>query len=180
MPVKTVKNPDDIENLRDRVRKAAVRTRRELATIPDEPMEALHLLKLAEFGYDPLKGGRRLNLIEQLNQTFTNMATLAAAQRLLKRFPKCRERGLSLRLGTSRGRDIESIGNKLVEAEVFAAVRPSNNSKLSRDIDNLLQTKADNRFVFLYCPAGEPSKRCVEKAKNAKIEIWPLTMEEVM
>ena len=75
---------------------------------------------------------------------------------------------------------MESIVPNLAEAEVFAAVHPCNNSKLSKDIDRLSQSKADNRFVFFYCPSGEPSKRCVEKAKNAKIEICRLTNTEVM
>ena len=68
MPVETVKNLDDVEKLRQRVRNAAACTRGKLAELPDDPMEALHLLKLEEFGHHYLFDGR-LNLIEQLNQS---------------------------------------------------------------------------------------------------------------
>ena len=51
-------------------------------------MEALHLIKLEEIGHHYLFDGR-LNLIEQLNQSFATMASLAAARRLLDRLPSC-------------------------------------------------------------------------------------------
>ena len=88
MPVETVKNLDDVEKLRQRVCNAAACTRRKLADLPDDPMEALHLIKLEEFGHHYLFDGR-LNLIEQLNQSFATMASLAAARRLLDRLPSC-------------------------------------------------------------------------------------------
>ena len=69
MPVETVKSLDDIEELRRRVRNAAVRTHCKLTSLPDHPMEALHMLKLGEFGHHPLEN-HRWNLIEQLNQIF--------------------------------------------------------------------------------------------------------------
>lgn len=74
MPVETVKTLDDIAKLRCKVRKAAALTRVKLAKIPDDPMEALHTLKLDEHGYHLLED-RRWNLIEQLNQTFHIMAS---------------------------------------------------------------------------------------------------------
>ena len=182
MPVETVKNLDDIEELRQRVRNAAVRTRLELATILADLMEAVHTLKFCAYGFDPLVEAKRLNLIEQLNQTFTNMATLAAAQRLLKRFPECREHGLRLRLGTSRGRDIESIDSNLVEAEVFAAVRPSNNGKLTKDINRLAGSTADNRFVFFHCPSqcDNPGQQHSLEREDPVVQVWALGKEEVM
>ena len=177
MPAVTIKNLDDIEERRQQVRKAAALTRVKLADLPDDPMETLHTLKLCELGHHPLDD-RRWNLIEQLNQTFHTMASLAVAQRLMDRFPYCG--GLRLNPATASGRDVESIVPNLAAAEVFAAVRPSNNSKLSEDIDKLSQSKADNRFVFFYSPFGEPSGRCVDKAKDANITICRLTKAEVM
>jgi hypothetical protein len=96
----------------------------------------LHTLKFERFGCDPLEeNDRRLNLIEQLNQSFHMMTHLAAAQRLLQCFGNCG--GLPLNMGTNPGRDIASNHPNVVEAEVFAAVRPTNNGKLHKEITKL-------------------------------------------
>ena len=47
------------------------------------PLEFLYQMKFEEIGCDPFDSTRRLNLIEQLNQTFTYAASLKAAEYLL-------------------------------------------------------------------------------------------------
>lgn len=75
---------------------------------------------------------RQLNLIEQLNQTWTYLVTLGAALYFL--FVRHSDvGGFSLNLGTAAGTDIESVAPNQVVAEAFAVVHPSNNRKLAKD-----------------------------------------------
>ena len=106
MPVEIVKDFLKIECLQNKVSSAAHLTRVELHKLPADPMEALYGVKFKKYGYHYLKDDR-LDLVEQLNQSFTVMASLAAARRLLSKFPDCG--GLRLNLATTRGWDIESI-----------------------------------------------------------------------
>ena len=76
-----VHNLDQIQYLRGQVRGAALLARQKLNTLSSDPMEALYTLKFEKHGHHPLKV-HELNLIEQLNQTFTVMASLAAARHL--------------------------------------------------------------------------------------------------
>ena len=182
MPVEIVNNPCQIERLQQRVRNAARHTRAALDALSTDPMEALYMIRFNEFGHHPLED-RPLNLIEQLNQTSTIMASLAAARHLLERFPNCG--GLRLNPGARRGRDIESIslneeGFHLVEAEVFAAVDPANNDKLNKDIARLAGSKAECRFVFFYCPGISPGLQCPQAAADTGIEVWALGRDDVM
>ena len=69
----------ELQHLQEQVRRAAHLTRTRLETLNLDSMGALYTLKFEECGYHPVSG-HQLNLIEQLNQTFTVMAALAAAR----------------------------------------------------------------------------------------------------
>ena len=69
-------------------------------------IHALAILKFSESGRDPLDHKRPLNIIEQLNQSFTYLASIAAARWLLEHHPSCAP--LILNLGTTSGPDIIS------------------------------------------------------------------------
>lgn len=56
-------------------------------------------------------------------------------------------------LGTSSGRDIESVEPDLVAAEVFSATRPNSNQKLRKDIAHLANDPARHRYVFFAAPS---------------------------
>lgn len=114
-------------------------------------LDALALLKFTEAGRDPLQEARSLNLIEQLNQTFTYLASIAAARWLFANHPECES--LTLNLGTSRGFDIESACGKFV-AEVSAVTKPSSNNKLNKDVAKMATSSAPNRFVFYMSPVA--------------------------
>ena len=177
MPVRTVNENADIENLQQRIREAATQTRAVLNDLPADPMAALHTLKLEEFGYHYMAVGR-LNLIEQLNQSFTIMASLAAARHLLDWFPDCG--GLRLHLATSPGRDIESLHPDVVEAEVFAAVDHKKAGKLGKDIKRLAESTAVNLYVFFYCPEYRVGRRRDLELPDSRVQVWALGRDEVM
>jgi hypothetical protein len=94
-------------------------------------MALMKALRFETVGHDPLTGDP-LNLIEQLNQTFTILVTLRAIERLIELYPNAG--GFQLALSTSSGRDIESVKPGLVAAEVFSATRPTSNQKLKKDL----------------------------------------------
>ena len=179
-----VHSRSQIQSLQEQVRDAARLAREELNTLSTDPLEALHRLRFEKCGYHPLKG-HELNLIEQLNQTFTVMASLAAALHLIKWFPQ--SGGLRLHLGTESGRDIESIRpNKMekveVEAEVFAAVHPNNNGKLKADVKRLAKSRAASRYVFFYAPSHShsPGRQCSLEQLDSNVKVWALGRQEIM
>jgi hypothetical protein len=158
MPVETVNSEQDLEQLRARIGEAA---RASLSALCElcalDPIEVLARLKFSEIGRHPLED-RSLNLIEQVNQTFTYLASIAAAAEIARRHPGAWP--IELRLGTAEGSDVlsQSAG---VAAEVFAAVRPGNNDKLRKDIDKVSRTSEQHKYVFFYCP-GEANPAPLE------------------
>jgi hypothetical protein len=128
---------------------SAARTAKWLADHAGEPMALLRSLRFETVGHDPLTGGP-LNVVEQLNQTFTILVTLRAIERLIELHPEAG--GFRLALGTSSGRDIESVTPELVAAEVFSATRPTSNQKLKKDIARLQADPARHRYVFFAAP----------------------------
>ena len=76
--------------------------------------------------------------------------TLSAVQELWSLHPSARS--FDLCLGTSGGTDISSEADGGVAAEVFAAVSPTNNQKLAKDVVKVAQTEAAYKYVFFSCP----------------------------
>jgi hypothetical protein len=116
---------------------------------------------------------RPLNLIEQLNQTWTCLVTLRALPVLFDRHASAG--GFHLNLGTASGTDIKSVACGVVAAEVFAAVHPKNNRKLEKDLKKLAHEcpDAQNRYVFF----GAPGYERQHKLKIVDgIEVWAINV----
>lgn len=76
-----VRSIDEIEPLLDQVRKAAERTAKALAELPTaglDGIEILRRLKFTEMAWHPIELEQPLNLIEQVNQTWTVLVSLKA------------------------------------------------------------------------------------------------------
>ena len=116
----------------------------------ETPLAAFARLKFTEAGHDPLNVSRPLNFIEQLNQTFTYLASVEAARWLLTHHPACAP--LVLSLGTLSGFDIQSECGQFV-AETFAVTHPGSNDKLRKDVAKMQTTVAAHRFVFYISPS---------------------------
>ena len=71
-----------------------------------DPLKLLYRIKFDKIGFDPLNQQRSLNLIEQVNQTFTYLASFKADRLLFSWHPALDS--LTLNLGTVSGKDIES------------------------------------------------------------------------
>jgi hypothetical protein len=139
----------DAEAMYDQLLASAAGTAEWLRAFTGEPMALLKALRFELVGKDPLTG-EDLNVVEQLNQTFTILVTLRAVERLIELHPDAG--GFQLALGTSSGRDIESVAPNLVAAEVFSATRPNSNQKLKKDLERLKIDSAPHRYVFFAAP----------------------------
>lgn len=151
-----IKTQSDIDACLEKIRESAEQAQarvRQLATA-GHPSSFLYQMKFEEIGCDPMDPARRLNLTEQLNQTFTYVASFKAASNLLRGHPPFK--ALTLNLGTTSGWDIESHENGGLVAEVFAAVNPRNNRKLDKDIKKVAAAKVRHRYVFFMCPGIDP------------------------
>ena len=155
------------------LRASAAATHSALATaVADaDPLRALARMKFEPLGHDPLDRSRRLNLIEQLNQTFTYLAAFRAAEILFERHPVVG--ALMLNLGNVSGWDIESPEDGGIVAEVFAAVTPTNNQKLTADVKKLLLADHAHRYVFYMCP-GLPPGQVPHKLAGERVRVWSL------
>jgi hypothetical protein len=118
----------------------AKKTAKKLASLFNKThgMKMLGLLKFEEIGNDPLIANSPLNFVEQLNQTFTYLASIRASRHIFD--TEQRVKKITMHLGSSKGSDLvmkNGIGKTLGLAEVFAAVDHTNNGKLKKDIEKV-------------------------------------------
>ena len=153
MPRVVVNTYQEIDALAESISQSAAETARRLAALASahRGLDLLHTLRFEPLGRQPL-GTEPLNLIEQLNQTFTYLVSFAGARYLFREFPNGAP--YTLNLGPTAGPDIVSRDRQIV-AEVFAAVDPENNDKLADDIQRVRRYDAAYRFVFYYSPGHE-------------------------
>jgi len=183
-------NVNEIPPIRDQIRAAAAATRHNpLCNLDVDEMEALYTLKFGPNGNHPLNGNG-WNFIEQTNQTFTIMATLAAAEYLLNEYPECG--GLELRLANAPGRDIRSVNPNVVEAETFTVGEALFRRELRYDINRFIGAEAENCFIFYYCHANEGNQQeQMEQQmdleqhytlgdRGPEVQIWRLSREQIM
>jgi len=129
-------------------------------------------LRFTAFGRHPIED-RALNLTEQINQTFTYLASFAAAEEISRRHPSALP--IRLNLGTASGSDLESPSAG-VAAEVFAAVNRHNNRKLEKDIERVAGTTARHKYVFYYCPGDD----CARDRNDLSVNLVPLSEEQIL
>jgi hypothetical protein len=154
--IRTIHTVAEAEKMHAQLIESAARTAAWLKSFDGEPMALLKALRFATVGHNPLTGDP-LNVVEQLNQTFTILVTLRAIERLIALHPEAG--GFRVALGTSRGRDIASVVPALVAAEVFSATKPTSNQKLKKDIARLTIDLARHRYVFFAAPGYLPGRQ---------------------
>jgi hypothetical protein len=112
-------------------------------------------IKFTKLGKDPLTG-EALNLIEQINQTYSNLVALAAVRDLLKRYP---EKAFMLHLGAKAGYDVQSSDGE-VAAECFAVTSVSSNDKMNKDCKKLMMSEA--KYKYIYFRSNEDSEQTLQ------------------
>lgn len=146
-----ITTPADLESIEISATRSAEHALRQLASCSGpNALQILWRLKVEAIGCDPMNTSRPLNLIEQLNQTFTYIASARATRILLENHPEAAP--FTLNLGTAAGSDIASDNEGGIAAEVFAAVNTSSNRKLAKDIAKVSGSTARFKYVFYMCP----------------------------
>ena len=100
-------------------------------------------IKFGKIGRDPLTGCE-LNLIEQINQMYSDIVALSAVQDLLGLHPR---KKFEMHLGPTAGYDIQSTDGEVI-AECFAATSVNSNDKMNKDCCKL--SKAQAMYKYLY------------------------------
>lgn len=159
----------DAEQMHAQILEGATRTAAWLRSFDANPMSLLRKLRFETVGHDPLTG-EPLNVVEQLNQTFTILVSLRAVEKLIELHPEAG--GFRLALGTSSGRDIESVEPELVAAEVFSATRPSSNDKLRKDIARLAGDPARHRYVFFAAPTYATGRQTQLEENASGVQVF--------
>ncbi|HQR50154.1 MAG TPA: hypothetical protein PKW44_00780 [Methylophilaceae bacterium] len=172
MKIRTIRNQNEVDELVATIARSTEYARTQLARIAAENdgLQALWSIKFSPMGCNPLDFGSPLNLIEQVNQTFTYLASAKAVQLLLELHPQ--HAPFTVNLGTSPGSDIESENGTLA-AEVFAAVNTSNNKKLAKDRAKVSKTNAQLKYVFFMCPDYEAGRQ-QNLEREAGVMVWSL------
>jgi len=172
----TLTRESQIEEFKDTLRASAEETQLRIAELAGEsdPMDFLFRLKFERLGCDPLNSSRELNFVEQLNQTFTYLASFSAAEFLFERHPTIET--LKLNLGTDSGWDLETTDDGGIAAEVFAAVTPRNNRKLAEDIKKVAAAATRHRYVLFVCPSHEAGPYKCRTAPGG-VTVWSLGLD---
>jgi hypothetical protein len=147
----TVHSVADAEALADEVRAAADYAQEWLFGRIGDPVGLLRQMKFEPVGFHPISHGP-LNLVEQINQTWTFFAAIAAAKQLLVLHPEAGGFRLAPGAHAALPLDIMSEAEGLVGAETFAAVSPRNNDKLQKDLAKLQGRLETHRYVFFLSP----------------------------
>ena len=127
-------------------------------------------MKFDTIGFHPI-GDHALNVVEQINQTFTYAVAIAAARKLLLLHPEAEGFILAPGADKSQPLDIMSEAKGLVGAETFAAVTPHNNGKLTKDLKKLAGCTEKHRYVFFASPRFPGTVR-LPQFEHDGIEVW--------
>jgi hypothetical protein len=166
MSIITLCSPADIYDALQRIEQSATRAQKALSALPRAPLEAIAALKFEPIGSHPLEE-RPLNIIEQVNQTFTYLVAVKAADLLMQWHPEAEGFRLAPGAHAPRGTlDVESLAPGVVGAETFAAVRPENNRKLANDLAKLAGRSERHRYAFFMSPTFPRTERLPGKERD--------------
>lgn len=166
----TVRTERDADDLMDLIRASALRAQDWLSAQKGEPLDILKRMKFDPIGFHPIEG-RALNLVEQINQTWTYAVAIAAARQLLRLHPDVGGFDLAPGAHASLELDIMSVEAGLVGAETFAAVNPSNNLKLTKDLRKMAARSERYRYVFFMSPKFPGNARRPQFERGG-VEVW--------
>lgn len=163
---------DEIQLLKQKVLKMMDSAMDEIRKTHDS-IELFKEMKFGQLGFTT--EGRRDNIIEQVNQSFTILMSCFVAKHY---FPEATY--FSFALGNSSGRDmtVYDYNDKVIaEVEIFTAVKANNNGKLRKDVNRLRDAKtiADGcRRVVCYSAQKECKMKHMPGDEKVEVKYWPL------
>ena len=168
-PYLTIRSEADVDRYLERLKTAAARAVGWLCGQQGDPLDLLRRMKFAEIAFHPIED-RPLNLIEQVNQTWTYAAALAAARQLLRLHPKVG--GFKVAPGAHMAIPLDVMSfDGMVGAETFAAVNPRNNGKLAKDVGEMAQRTELHHYVFFNSPLFPALQRLPDFEKGG-VQVW--------
>jgi hypothetical protein len=165
-----VRTMEDIDRYLGLISQAAAKVRDWFAAQTGDPLDMLRQMKFETVGFHPIEG-HALNLVEQINQTWTYTVALAAARQLLVLHPEAGGYQLAPGAYASAPLDIMSEAKGLVGAETFAAVDPRNNRKLALDLDKMAARCEQHRYVFFFSPKFVGARRLTQFERDG-VQVW--------
>lgn len=169
-----VQTAADVNRYMDQLRASARRVQQWVAAHSGDPLDLLRAMKFDAIGYHPIED-RQLNLIEQVNQTWTFAVALAAARQLLALHPDVGGFRLAPGAHASIPLDIMSEADGQVGAETFAAVSPRNNGKLAADLAKMALRQEIYRYVFFMSPRYPKAER-LPQFERYGVQVWSVTL----
>ena len=161
---------EDADRLMITLRNSAARVHDWVAAQTGDPLDMLKHMKFDPVGFHPIED-RPLNLVEQINQTWTYVVAIAATRQLLLLHPDAGGFHLAPGAHASLALDIMSDAEGLVGAETFAAVTPRNNGKLEGDLTKLASRLERHRYVFFMSPLFPGNKRRPQFERDG-VQVW--------
>jgi hypothetical protein len=165
-----VKSVEDVDRYLEQVRKAAVDAHAWVAAQTGDPIDFLRRMKFDRVGFHPIEG-HALNMVEQINQTWTYTVALAAARQLLELHPDVGGYHLAPGAHASKPLDVMSEIDGMVGAETFAAVDPANNRKLAGDLVKMAARTEQHRYIFFMSPKFPGAQR-LPQFERAGVQVW--------
>lgn len=169
-----IRSLEDIDRHLDKIRKAAADTQAWIAAQTGDPLDLLRRMKFETIGFHPIEG-HALNLVEQINQTWSYLVALAAVRQLLVLHPDIGGYRLAPGAHASIPLDIMSEVEGIVGAETFAAVDPRNNDKLAMDLAKMAMRQEEFRYVFFMSPRFPGSRRLAQFERDA-VQVWSVDL----
>lgn len=170
VPYLEVRTASDVEDHLAAIRASAARAQSWIASQAGDPLDLLRRMKFEPVGFHPIED-RALNVIEQINQTWTYAVALSAARVLLELHPGAG--GFKVAPGAHMALELDIMSEEpgLVGAETFAAVHPRNNGKLAADLAKLAGRPEKHRYVFFMSPRHPGASR-QPALERYGVEVW--------
>ena len=165
-----IRSVEDADRLMITLRNSAARVHDWVAAQTGDPLDMLKHMKFDPVGFHPIED-RPLNLVEQINQTWTYAVALAAARQLLELHPDAGGYHLAPGAHASKPLDIMSEIDGMVGAETFAAVDPANNRKLALDLVKMAARTEQHRYIFFMSPKFPGAQR-LPRFERDGVQVW--------
>lgn len=165
-----VRSVDDADVLMQRVVSSAGRAVEWVLSHDGQPLDLLRRIKFDTVGFHPVDG-HALNLIEQVNQTWTYVAAIAAVRHLLTLHPEAGGFRVAPGAHASQPLDVMSMVGGLVGAETCAVVHPMNNRKIRKDVTKLASRPELHRYAFFMCPLFPGTVRRPQ-FESSGVQVW--------
>jgi hypothetical protein len=169
-----IESEERINDYSGQIREASKKPSEKLAAQSGDPLDLFRQMKFCKIGKHPVDG-HDLNLVEQINQTWTYIAALKATRKLLELHLVSGGYKLAPGAQASLPLDILSVNPGLVGAEVFASVDPDNMGKLKKEVAKMAKLRKEYRYRYVFFLS--PKFPCFQqhpKHENGGAQIWSL------